>query len=129
IDGGAHSDALDGGPGNDTLIGHPGDGDAAAYVDTANGVNVDLQANVATGDGRDTLTNVESVLGSTHADKISGDAGLNFLMGFGGDDTLDGRAGFDIADFFAPVTASLVTGQAQSQGTETLRNFEGLAGS
>ena len=129
LDGGAHSDALEGGPGNDRLIGHPGDGDAAAYVDTTNGVNVDLQANVATGDGRDTLTNIESVLGSPHSDQISGDGGLNFLMGFGGNDVLDGQGGFDIADFIAPVTASLATGQAQSQGTETLRNFEGLAGS
>jgi Ca2+-binding RTX toxin-like protein len=129
LDGRAHSDALDGEAGNDTLIGHPGDGDAAAYVDAASGVNVDLQSGVATGDGRDTLTNVESVLGSTHADTLAGNEGLNFLMGFGGNDTVDGRGGFDIADFIDPANASLVTGVATSNGTEKLRNIEGLAGS
>jgi len=129
LDGRAHSDALDGEAGNDTLIGHPGDGDAAAYVDAANGVNVDLQSGVATGDGRDTLTNVESVLGSTHADTLAGNEGLNFLMGFGGSDAVDGRGGFDIADFIDPANANLVTGVATSNGTEKLRNIEGLAGS
>jgi len=128
LDGAAHSDALEGGPGNDTLIGHPGEVDAAAYVDTPNGVNVDLQSGVATGDGRDTLTNVESVLGSPQSDTIAGNEGLNFLMGFGGNDTLDGRSGFDIADFLAPANASLATGVATSNGTEKLRNMEGLAG-
>jgi len=129
LDGRAHSDALDGEAGNDTLIGHTGDGDAAAYVDAASGVNVDLQSGVATGDGRDTLTNVESVLGSMHADALAGNEGLNFLMGFGGNDTVDGRGGFDIADFIDPANASLVTNVATSNGTEKLRNIEGLAGS
>jgi Ca2+-binding RTX toxin-like protein len=129
LDGRAHSDALDGEAGNDTLIGHAGDGDAAAYLDTPTGVNVDLASGVATGDGRDSLTDVEGVIGSPHNDTIAGNEGLNFLMGFGGNDTVDGRGGFDIADFVDQVNASLVTNTATSNGTEKLRNIEGLAGS
>jgi Ca2+-binding RTX toxin-like protein len=129
IDGGAHSDALLGGPGDDVLIGRPGDGDAAGFVDATNGVQVDLQAGVATGLGRDTLTNIESVIGSNFADRLAGDEGFNFLLGFGGNDALDGRAGFDVADFINPVTASLASHRAQGEGTDTLTGFEGLAGS
>ena len=128
LDGASHTDGLEGGPGNDTLIGHPGDGDAAAYVDTPNSVNVDLQSGVATGDGRDTLMNLDSIIGSPQADTISGDQNLNFLMGFGGNDTLDGRGGFDVADFIDPANANLTTGVAVANGTEKLRNIEGLAG-
>ena len=69
------------------------------------------------------------MLGSPNADKLSGNEGLNFLMGFGGTDVLDGRGGFDIADFFDPATASLATGVARSNGLEKLVNMEGLAGS
>jgi Ca2+-binding RTX toxin-like protein len=129
IDGGAHSDALLGGPGDDLLIGRPGDGDAAGFVEATNGVQVDLQAGVATGFGRDTLTNIESVIGSNFADRLAGDEGFNVLLGFGGNDALDGRAGFDVADFVSPVTASLAAHQAQGEGTDTLTGFEGLAGS
>jgi Ca2+-binding RTX toxin-like protein len=129
LDGGAHSDALVGAAGDDTLIGHPGDGDSAAYVLATNGVQVDLQTGVATGDGRDTLTDIESLIGSNLADRLSGNAGLNFLLGLGGNDVLDGRAGFDIADFLGPVTASLAAKRAQGEGTDTLVGFEGLSGS
>jgi Ca2+-binding RTX toxin-like protein len=129
LDGRAHSDALVGGPGDDQLIGHPDDGDAAAYVPAPAPVNVDLQTGIATGEGRDTLTSIESLLGTPYADTLAGNEGLNFIMGFGGNDQLDGRGGFDIAAFLSPVTASLVTNQARGEGTDKLTNFEGLAGS
>ena len=80
--------------------------------------------------GRDTMTNVESLIGSNFTDSLSGNEGFNFLLGSGGNDALDGRAGFDVAFFpFEAVTASLVTRRAQGEGTDTLGNFEGLAGS
>jgi Ca2+-binding RTX toxin-like protein len=129
IDGGAHSDALVGGAGDDTLIGHAGDGDAAGFIDAANSVQADLQTGVATGIGRDTMTNVESLIGSGFADRLSGDGGFNFLLGLDGNDALDGRAGFDVADFLSPVDASLAAHQAQGEGTDTLAGLEGLAGS
>jgi Ca2+-binding RTX toxin-like protein len=131
LDGGANSDALDGGADDDTLIGRTGDGDAASFLQLGAGIQVDLQAGVATGQGRDTLTNMESVIGSDANDRVLGDQGLNFLLGMKGNDTLDGRAGFDVAFFpQAPVTASLASRRGQDRfGTDTLANFEGLAGS
>jgi len=131
LDGGANSDALDGGADDDAIIGRTGDGDAASFLQVEAGVQVDLQTGVATGQGRDTLTNIESVIGSDANDRILGNQGLNFLLGMKGNDTLDGRAGFDVAFFpQAPVTASLASRRGQdSFGTDTLADFEGLAGS
>jgi Ca2+-binding RTX toxin-like protein len=131
LDGGANSDALDGGAGDDTLVGRPGDGDAASFLQGDAGVQASLQTGIATGQGRDTLTDMESLIGSNFNDRLSGNPGLNFLLGMQGSDTLDGAGGFDIAFFpQAAVTASLATRRGQDRfGTDTLANFEGLAGS
>jgi Ca2+-binding RTX toxin-like protein len=133
IDGGASSDGLLGGFGDDALIGRPGDGDAAIYYDAEQGgVQADLQTGVGGSFelGRDTMTSVESLIGSNFADSLAGNEGFNFLLGSGGNDALNGRAGFDVAFFpFEAVTASLVARRAQGEGTDTLANFEGLAGS
>jgi Ca2+-binding RTX toxin-like protein len=133
IDGGSSSDGLLGGFGDDTLVGRLGDGDAAIYYDAQRGgVQADLQTGIGGSAelGRDTMTNVESLIGSIFADRLSGDQGLNFLLGSDGNDTLDGRAGFDVAFFaFEPVSASLASRRSQGEGTDTLAGFEGLAGS
>jgi Ca2+-binding RTX toxin-like protein len=131
LDGGSNSDALDGGAGDDTLIGRAGDGDAASFLQGNGGVQADLQTGVATGQGRDAMTNMESLIGSSFNDRLLGNEGLNFLLGMQGNDSLDGRAGFDVAFFpQAAVTASLVSRRAQDRfGTDTLAGFEGLAGS
>ncbi len=130
LDGGPHSDALIGGAGDDKLVGRPEDGDAAVFVSSPAGIQADLRAGIATGEGRDTLTNIESLIGSNFADKLVGNAKLNFLLGLGGNDELVAGAGFDVATFLSPVTANLATHQATgSEGTDTLTGFEGLAGS
>ena len=48
-----------------------------------------------TGEGRDTLGQIENVVGSVYADTLIGTAGVNMLDGDGGDDALDGRGGAD----------------------------------
>jgi Ca2+-binding RTX toxin-like protein len=122
IDGGAGDDTLTGGPrrdsivgggGNDTLSGAkanddltPGRGDdtvdGGAGLDIVGfsshpptGVTADLRTGVATGDGTDTLTNVEGLLGSEEDDHLSGDSSANRFDGFGGGDVILGRAGAD----------------------------------
>ena len=106
--GGSGDDLLMGGAGADTLVG--GDGiDTATYVGSAQGVVVSLMNNsIQSGDAKgDTFDGIENVTGSTHADELIGDDGVNTLIGSDGDDTLfglndndelDGGDGSDILD-------------------------------
>jgi len=58
---------------------------------------VDLKITTAqkTGQGRDVLSEVENLIGSDYADRLTGDAGANRLEGGKGDDTLSGGGGHD----------------------------------
>jgi Ca2+-binding RTX toxin-like protein len=161
LTGGTGDDFLVGGPGNDLLDG--GDGqDRAGYASGATaGVHVDLNLQgVAqdTGQGVDTLVNIEHVSGTTFGDTLIGDAGDNWIWGQGGndslaagagndlvqlgwtasDDTVDGGSGIDTLSFdgngsdTAGVHASLaLQGAAQDtgRGLVTATGFENLSGS
>ena len=99
--GGDGNDTLAGGPGGDRLSGQGDSGldasaDLADYSGAAGpGVNVDLAAGQATGEGTDTLTGISNVTGSEFDDTLRGEDGDNTLTGEAGDDTLDGGAGAD----------------------------------
>ncbi len=125
LDGGPGDlDQVVGGVGNDRLAGGSGDGDllrpdfgrdrvdgGAGLHDTASfavsgegnvvfgegGVTVDLAAGSASGDGEDTFTGIEDVVGTPFADVIRGDAGPNVLFGGGGIDDLVGVGAGDTA--------------------------------
>lgn len=132
--GGEGADSLFGGNGDDEIWGEAGadtiDGgagqDLVRYREEARGVSVDLSTGVAT-DGsraRDTLTNIENVHGSAHADQITGNSGNNRLFGFAGDDSLSGGGGQDIL-LGGTGNDSLVGGDGDDQlwgevGTDTL---------
>ncbi len=106
IDGGAGIDDIDAGEGDDLIRG--GDGfdniDGGAGFDTVDfkgsnvGVTVNLDARIGQGGFAqgDVYTNIEAILGTRHADDLSGDAANNLLDGRAGNDQLDGRAGDDI---------------------------------
>ena len=107
LDGGGGNDTLDGGEGDDILIGRAGDDvlrggagtDTASYVGATSAVTVRLDLIIAQntgGAGIDTLSDIENLIGSSHADVLTGDAGANRLEGGAGDDVLDGGAGVDI---------------------------------
>ena len=113
------NDTLAGGAGNDTLLG--GDGNdllnGSAGIDVVNGgagvdtvsyaafgraVNVDLWsefARLVVSDPavvfNDTITNVESVIGSAFDDRLRGTPGDNTLIGGAGNDTITGEFGND----------------------------------
>ncbi|GAB5374671.1 MAG: M10 family metallopeptidase [Acuticoccus sp.] len=103
LDGGGRDDSLYGEGGNDILGGRRGadliDGgpgiDTVSFKTSKRGVNVDLESGTASGDGGDTIRNVEYVRGSEHNDVIAGDGGRNHLVGFDGVDKLEGRGGRD----------------------------------
>ena len=108
LSGGAGDDRLDGGAGADALDGGA-DSDTADYSRSGAAVTVDLGSSAAQSGGHaqgDTLTNIENVIGSSHADTLTGDASNNILRGGDGGDTLNGGAGSDTADYSgSPATA------------------------
>jgi hypothetical protein len=133
------------GAGNDTIDGQ-GDWDAVAYNDATSGITADFS--LASGQikdgmgGTDTLVNVEGVFGSTFADVLLGsDANNNpfnteTFAGGMGNDTIDGRGGYDSVFYSygnpaTGVNVNLTTGLAQDGfGTlDTLLNIEGVSGS
>ncbi|WP_069299339.1 M10 family metallopeptidase C-terminal domain-containing protein [Neptunicoccus sediminis] len=107
--GGDGDDLLHGGGGNDSLYGGAGR-DTASY-DTAapdtttgalraasfGGITADLGAGTVTGaHGTDRLFDIENVIGTNQADRITGSAGDDGLTGGAGDDLLYGAAGNDV---------------------------------
>jgi Ca2+-binding RTX toxin-like protein len=144
--GGDADDRLEGRGGDDQLSGGLG-ADTASYENAPAGVTVTL-ANLgpqATGDGTDTLSAIEKLVGSAQGDDLTGRdneanelvglAGDDRLEGLGGDDSLDGREGTDTASYAnaaAPVTVSLADATPQNTGgagIDTLAALENLTGS
>lgn len=134
--GSAGDNAITAGDGNDLIKASPGvdviDGgagvDTLSYENATGGITISLAraANQATGYGAVTIRGVENLTGGKYADLIAGDAGDNLLNGGAGTDTVS------YADAAAGVTVSLALATAQATGgagTDTLINFENLAGS
>lgn len=97
------SQSLVGGAGDDTIVANTGNDvyDGGDGVDTldmsaATGrANVNLENGTARGLGRDTVSNIENVIGSDGNDNLRGSDAANDLVGGEGNDRLDGRAGDD----------------------------------
>jgi VCBS repeat-containing protein len=141
---------FEGGAGNDTIIGDVnalgGALTRVSYVSATAGVTVDLQAGTADGDasvGHDTFSGpgIIAVWGSSFNDTLLGSNNPNgtveVFSGFAGNDTINGRGGFDRADYNSDPTttsgitvhlaAGTVTGDA-SIGTDTLISVEAVRG-
>jgi serralysin len=147
LQGNSGNDTLNGGTGDDRLSGGAGTNavNGGAGSDTADysaGVTAAVTANLATGTAtynsgaaHDNFNSVENLFGSTFNDTLTGDANANVIEGNLGNDTLDGGAGIDTVSYAhaaAAVTVNLATGGAQNTvaaGSDTLSNFENLAGS
>ena len=100
LNGGGGDDVLEGGPGADTINGDDGD-DAVSYEGSAAGVTIHLGAGRASGgdaDGDTLGDKIENILGSMHADDLTGDDDPNSIWGLAGDDKLDGGDGDDILE-------------------------------
>ena len=103
-------DVLIGGSGDDLFDGGPTPFDTASFEESPVGVVVDLNlvAPQVTGEGTDTLTGIEGLVGSKGSDVLTGQdlpsltgnvlrgfGGADQLFGMDGDDVLDGEAGND----------------------------------
>ncbi len=122
IAGGAGNDLIDGGSnsavgftrpdapvsgGATAILASAHGGDTADYSAVATGIianlgdsaanwPVTIGAHAASGDGNDTLTNIENVTGGAGDDVIFGDNNANILIGGAGSDTLIGGGGNDL---------------------------------
>jgi glucose/arabinose dehydrogenase/PKD repeat protein len=88
------ADKLYGGEGNDTLNGGTGT-DTANFSDSLAAVTASLTDNVASGQGDDTLTSIETLSGSNKNDTLTGSVAANNINGGNGADTLNGLGGAD----------------------------------
>ena len=103
IDGGADNDTIDGGNGNDTIIGGLGNDnlnggagiDTIAFTSSSLAVIVNLLGGTATGQGSDTFSNFENIIGSSSTDSLTGDDNANFIDGGSSSDTINGGLGDD----------------------------------
>jgi Ca2+-binding RTX toxin-like protein len=133
--GSAFDDWIGGTDEDNVLAGGNGD-DTVDYSMASAGVSVDLSVAVAQntgGAGTDTLTDFESLSGSTFDDNLSGTAGDNWFMGWTGDDSIDGGLGSDTVDYTeapAGVVVDLLAGSASGgDGTDDLDGIENVIGS
>jgi Ca2+-binding RTX toxin-like protein len=94
LDGSTGNDVLKGGGGNDTLKGGTGI-DTADYSAATVKISASLTTGKASGQGADTLSAIENLLGGAGSDTLSGDSGANSLAGGGGADLLKGGEGSD----------------------------------
>jgi Ca2+-binding RTX toxin-like protein len=150
IIGGSGADLLSGDAGNDSVSGGAGDFDNlwgssgndalnggsgfdwVLYPNAAGPVTVDLSAGSATGEGTDTLSGLEGILGTRFDDVLTGSDANNTFQTEGGNDTIDGGGGLDFASFArspGPVTVDLAAGTATGEGTDTLTGIENVFGS
>jgi Ca2+-binding RTX toxin-like protein len=96
LEGDFGTDTIDGGPDAHDTVSYALAGSNGIYLDGI-GVEVDLNAGTAAGNGEDSLSGIEDVVGTPFADTIVGGAGPNELYGGGGIDELVGVGGGDAA--------------------------------
>jgi Ca2+-binding RTX toxin-like protein len=94
LQGGAGNNVIEGGGGDDQMYGGAGS-DLLSFTSSSNGVEADLSAGTADGDGQDLVSGFESIRGSSFDDRLTGDAEPNSLYGRHGANHLEGRAGDD----------------------------------
>lgn len=102
--GGSGNDLLKGGAGRDTLVPGAGDDtsrggegrDRASFMDAPVPVKANLTKKSATGDGSDTLVEIEALIGSPGGDVLVASSLPNLVVGGAGDDTVRGLAGNDL---------------------------------
>lgn len=112
MDGGSGHDSLYGNTGHDTLIGGSGDdildgwsgSDTVSYGYTSNNLRINLSeaGNDYEYDGNttnilytDNVSNIETIIGGTGNDRLTGANNANFIRGGDGSDTIDGQGGAD----------------------------------
>jgi Ca2+-binding RTX toxin-like protein len=140
--GNAGNDSIDGGRGTiATMTEATREYNIARYAGATGSVTVDLAAGTASDglSGTDTLVGINGAWGSSNADTLNGGNATFDLVevfeGNGGNDSINGGSGLDIAMYrsaTAAVTVDLGNSTATADGlggTDILHNIEGVVGS
>ncbi|WP_435257276.1 beta strand repeat-containing protein [Thioclava sp. FR2] len=139
--GGAGNDTIDGGAGWDMIDYRH---ESRDHIDTASGVDVNLETGVAidTYGDTDTLLNIESIDGTQFADSFIGRNAADayaYLTGYAGNDTITGTdLGWETANYYddareggtAGIVADLAAGTVQDGfgDTDTVSNIDEVRG-
>jgi Ca2+-binding RTX toxin-like protein len=134
LDGGTGSDLVRGAAGDDQMSG--GDGlDIVSFLTAETGVQVDLGAGTAVGDGTDTFSSFEAMIGSDYNDVVTGSDGNDYFFPDDGIDVIHGGDGTDTLLFLGPVDADLAAhrstglpGGDVQEGNVTFDSIESLDG-
>jgi hypothetical protein len=96
LSGGSGDDLIEGKGGADMLSGDSGT-DTLSYADAPSGVVANLQTGSASGgDGTDTLSQLENLIGSAFADALTASNADNAILAGGGADTVQALGGQDL---------------------------------
>ncbi|KFG69740.1 calcium-binding protein [Microvirga sp. BSC39] len=141
--GGAAWETIVGGAGDDLIDGGSGDADAVQFLGNGN-IAVDLRISGPqdTGEGRDTLIDIEQAYTGNGADRLTGNSGDNGFHAGGGNDTLDGGLrndtiwggdGIDTLAFSGSTAATVdlglvLTPQNTGYGLDVLYQIENVSG-
>ncbi len=135
LTGGRGNDFLEGLAGGDTLWGEDGN-DTLSYASSDAAVNVDLLARTASGGhaAGDSWGGIENLIGSAHADTLTGGDLDNVIEGGAGGDTLSGGFGADTLSYassYRYVSVSFADNTAEDGHAEgdTISGFERFLGS
>jgi Ca2+-binding RTX toxin-like protein len=143
LTGAGGADTLQGFAGADSFVG-VGGVDVVTYAGAASGVSLNMTTGGAVGDAAgDTFDSIETILGSTFGDTLTGDGNANSVVGGAGNDVIDGGAGADTldggvgtADILAYTSASAAISMNFNTGVHTgdaaadvFSNFEIYQGS
>jgi Ca2+-binding RTX toxin-like protein len=96
ITGGSENNVFDGRAGDDQLNGGTGGSDTASFAGLSSAVGASLEGGVATGQGSDTITNIDNLIGSPQGDNLTGNNGANTIDGGASADNLEGLGGDDV---------------------------------
>ncbi|HEY8355976.1 MAG TPA: hypothetical protein VIL30_00840 [Ramlibacter sp.] len=143
--GSRNNDTLTGDAGDNTLRGRGGDDvldggagtDLASYRDAQAAIAVDLRLTTSQatgGDGTDRLVGMEGLEGGSFNDTLTGGAAAELFRGRGGNDSIDGGGGVDLADYrdagrAVSVDLGRASNHATGDGTDQLIAIENLRGS
>ncbi|MDC0933511.1 calcium-binding protein, partial [Arcobacteraceae bacterium] len=120
---GLGDDTVEGGDGTDTLS-YKNFEELVAGSGT--GVTINLATGIATGEGTDTISEIENVTGTNFNDTITGDSSINTIEGLSGSDTVS----YSYVGATTDLDVDLTTGEVHVTGTDIdyLSDIENIIG-